>query len=194
MSQFDSQHGASRTKVVLALLAVYVLWGSTYYAIVVALPGYPPFLLTAVRMFIAGTLMYAVLRWRGAAAPTRAQWPQIAILAIFMTVLSNALVNFAEVSVSSGLVAIGVAAMPLWAGLFSALRGHHPGRGEWLGLIVGFSGVVWLNFGSEMRLSFAGAAAVLVAPIAWAYGSIWSRGRDLPEPSCPRPRRCCAAA
>ena len=182
MSQFASRHGASRAKVLLALLAVYLLCGSTYYAIVIALPGYPPFLLTAVRMFIAGALMYGVLRWRGAPPPTRAQWPRIAILAIFMTVLSNALVNLAEVSVSSGLVAIGVAAMPLWAGLFSALRGHHPSRGEWLGLIVGFSGVVWLNLGSEMRLSWIGAAAVLVAPIAWAFGSIWSRGLDLPEP------------
>jgi drug/metabolite transporter (DMT)-like permease len=182
VTRFESRHGASPAKVVLALLATYVLWGSTYYAIVIALPGYPPFLLTAVRMFIAGTLMYAALRWRGAPPPTRAQWPRIVVLAIFMTVLSNALVNFAEVSVSSGLVAIGVAAMPLWAGLFAALRGHHPSRGEWLGLVVGFAGVVWLNLGSEMRLSFAGAAAVLVAPIAWAYGSMWSRGRDLPEP------------
>jgi drug/metabolite transporter (DMT)-like permease len=174
--------GASRGKVVLALLATYVLWGSTYYAIVVALPGYPAFLLTAVRMFLAGTIMYAVLRWRGAPPPTRAQWPRIAVLAIFMTVLSNALVNKAEETVSSGLVAIGVAAMPLWAGLFSALRGHHPSRGEWLGLAVGFAGVVWLNIGSEMKLSVAGAACVLAAPIAWAWGSIWSRGRDLPEP------------
>ena len=174
--------GASRAKIALALLAVYVLWGSTYYAIVVALPGYPAFLLTAVRMFLAGTIMYAVLRWRGAPAPTRAQWPRIALLAVFMTVLSNALVNKAEETVSSGLVAIGVAAMPLWAGLFSALRGHHPSRGEWLGLLVGFAGVVWLNLGSEMKLSIAGAACVLAAPIAWAWGSIWSRGKDLPEP------------
>jgi len=174
--------GASRAKIALALLAVYVLWGSTYFAIVVALPGYPAFLLTAVRMFIAGALMYGVLRWRGAPPPTRAQWPRIAVLAIFMTVLSNALVNKAEETVSSGLVAIGVAAMPLWAGLFSALRGHHPSRGEWLGLAVGFAGVVWLNLGSEMKLSVAGAACVLAAPIAWAWGSIWSRGQDLPEP------------
>jgi drug/metabolite transporter (DMT)-like permease len=177
-----SRHGASRAKVVLALLATYVLWGSTYYAIVIALPGYPAFLLTAIRMFIAGALMYGVLRWRGSPAPTRAQWPRIAVLAIFMTVLSNALVNKAEESVSSGLVAIGVAAMPLWAGLFSALRGHHPSRGEWLGLVVGFAGVVWLNMGSEMKLSVVGAACVLFAPVAWAWGSIWSRGKDLPEP------------
>ena len=64
MSNFASRHGSSRAKVVLALLAVYVLWGSTYFAIVIALPGYPPFLLTAVRMFIAGGLMFTVLRLR----------------------------------------------------------------------------------------------------------------------------------
>ena len=99
-----------------------------------------------------------------------------------MTVLSNALVNLAEVSVSSGLVAIGVAAMPLWAGAFSALRGHHPSRGEWVGLMVGFAGVVWLNVGSDIGASTVGAIALLVAPVAWAWGSIWSRGQDLPEP------------
>ncbi len=182
MNALASRHGASPLSVALALLAVYVLWGSTYYAIRIALPGYPPFLLTAVRMALAGGLMYAVLRARGAAPPTRVQWKRLWVLAIFMTVLSNALVNLAEVSVSSGLVAIGVAAMPLWAGAFSALRGHHPSRGEWLGLLVGFAGVVWLNLGSELNGSTVGAIAVLVAPVAWAWGSIWSRGQDLPEP------------
>ena len=182
MSGLASRHGASPLAVAMALLAVYVLWGSTYYAIRIALPGYPPFLLTAVRMALAGSLMYAVLRARGTPAPTRTQWKRLWVLAIFMTVLSNALVNLAEVSVSSGLVAIGVAAMPLWAGAFSALRGHHPSRGEWLGLLVGFAGVVWLNVGSDIGASTVGAIALLVAPVAWAWGSIWSRGQDLPEP------------
>jgi drug/metabolite transporter (DMT)-like permease len=182
VSSLSSRHGASATKVLLALFAVYVLWGSTYYGIRIALSGYPPFLLTAVRMFIAGSLMYGVLRWRGVPAPTRSQWPALLVLAALMTVLSNALVNVAEQTVSTGLVAIGVAAMPLWAGLFSALRGHHPSRGEWLGLIVGFAGVVWLNVGSEMQASLTGALAVLAAPIFWAWGSIWSRSQKLPEP------------
>lgn len=182
MSALSSRHGARPLKVLLALLAVYVLWGSTYYAIRIALPDYPPFLLTSVRMFLAGSLMYAVLRWRGVPAPTNAQWRVLVVLAVFMTVLSNALVNFAEQTVSTGLVAIGLGAMPLWAGLFSALRGHQPSRGEWLGLIVGFAGVAWLNIGSEMRASLPGALAVLVAPIAWAWGSIWSRSLRLPEP------------
>ena len=173
---------ASRLQVALALAAVYVLWGSTYYAIVLALPAYPPFLLTAVRMLIAGGLMWAVLRARGAAWPTRPQWRNLAVLAVLLTVIANAFVNLAEQTVSSGLVSIGVAAMPIWAGLFSTLRGQHPSRGEWMGLLLGFAGILWLNAGTEINGSLVGALAVLLAPIAWSWGSIWSRGRDLPDP------------
>jgi len=165
-----------------ALLAVYVLWGSTYYAIKIALDDYPPFLLTAIRMLIAGGLMFAVLRWRGVAAPTRKQWRSILVLALLLTVLSNALVNLAEETVSTGLVAIGVAAMPLWAGFFSALRGQHPSVREWIGIAIGFIGVLWLNIGTEMNAGWQGMLAVLIAPISWAYGSIWSRQQDLPTP------------
>jgi drug/metabolite transporter (DMT)-like permease len=172
----------TKLAVALALAAVYVLWGSTYYAIVLALPAYPPFLLTAVRMLIAGGLMWTVLRARGAAWPTRPQWRNLAVLAVLLTVISNAFVNVAEQTVSSGLVSIGVAAMPIWAGLFSTLRGQHPSRGEWLGLLLGFSGIVWLNAGTEISGSLVGALAVLLAPISWSWGSIWSRGRDLPPP------------
>ncbi len=174
--------GPGKAAVVAALLAVYVLWGSTYFAIKIALENYPPFLLTAVRMLIAGTLMFVVLRLRGEAAPTRKQWRSIVVLAILLTVLSNALVNLAEQTVSTGLVAIGVAAMPLWAGLFSALRGEHPSAREWLGIAIGFAGVLWLNIGSEMNAGWQGLLAVFIAPITWAYGSIWSRQQDLPAP------------
>ncbi|MGH8028977.1 MAG: drug/metabolite exporter YedA [Arenimonas sp.] len=172
----------SRLAVALALAAVYVLWGSTYYAIVLALPAYPPFLLTAVRMLIAGGLMWVVLRARGAAWPTPPQWRNLAVLAVLLTVIANAFVNLAEQTVSSGLVSIGVAAMPIWAGLFSALRGQQPSRGEWMGLLLGFAGIVWLNAGTQINGSLGGALAVLLAPIAWSGGSMWSRGRDLPPP------------
>jgi drug/metabolite transporter (DMT)-like permease len=172
----------SKLQVALALAAVYLLWGSTYFAIVLALPGFPPFLLTAVRMAIAGSLMMAVLRLRGPVLPAKGQWKNLVVLAVLLTVFSNALVNLAEETVSSGLVAIGVAAMPIWAGVFSSLRGQHPSRGEWAGLMLGFAGIVWLNAGTELNGSIVGALAVLVAPIAWSWGSIWSRGKDLPEP------------
>ena len=96
--------------------------------------------------------------------------------------LGNGLVNLAEQSVSSGLAAVAVASMPLWAGLFGMLRGQHPSRGEWLGLVVGFAGVAWLSFDGEMRASLTGMVALILAPMAWAFGSVWSRGRDLPAP------------
>ena len=171
-----------RSHVFAALLAVYVLWGSTYYAIKLALPGYPPFLLTGTRMLIAGGLMLAWLAWRRHPLPKRSQWPSLVVLATVMTVLSNAFVNVAEQTVSSGVVAIGVAAMPLWAGLFAALRGYHPNRIEWSGLLLGFLGVIWLNLGSELRVSTVGLLCVLAAPLGWAWGSMWSKGRDLPDP------------
>ena len=166
----------------MALSAVYVLWGSTYLAIRFALPGYPPFLLGAIRMFLAGTLMYVVLRRRGAKPPTRRQWRTLAVLSIFMVLLSNGLVNLAETQVNSGLAAIAVASMPLFAGVFAMLRGRHPSPIEWVGLVVGFAGVVWLNAGSALSGSLLGLVCLVIAPLAWAWGSIWSRDLDLPEP------------
>lgn len=167
---------------VLALGAVYLIWGSTYYGIRVGLEGYPPFLMGGIRFIVAGTAFYAFLRWRGLAAPTRAQWKNAAVMGVLMLVFGNGLVNFAEKTVSSGLAAIAVASMPLWAGMFSAMKGRHPNRLEWLGLGIGFGGVVWLNFGSGMAASLPGMIALLLAPLSWAFGSVWSRDRDLPAP------------
>ena len=168
--------------IVAALAAVYVLWGSTYLAIRFALDSYPPFLLGAIRMSIAGALMYAVLRWRGATPPTARQWRTLAVLSVFMVLLSNGLVNLAETEVGSGLAAIAVASMPLFAGVFAMLRGRHPTRIEWVGTIIGFLGVLWLNAGSELSSSTLGVVCLATAAIAWAWGSIWSRDQDLPEP------------
>jgi len=166
----------------LALAAVFILWGSTYLAIRLALPGYPPFLLGAIRMFLAGALMYAVLRGRGARRPTKKQWRTLAVLSIFMILLSNGFVNLAETEVGSGLAAIAVASMPLFAGVFSMLRGRHPSKVEWIGLVIGFAGVLWLNAGSALSGSTLGLVCLVIAPLAWAWGSVWSRDLDLPEP------------
>jgi drug/metabolite transporter (DMT)-like permease len=178
----SSSHRASALAIAFALASVYVLWGSTYLAIRFALESYPPFLLGAIRMSIAGALMFAVLRWRGVKAPTRKQWRTLAVLSVFMVLLSNGLVNLAETEVGSGLAAIAVASMPLFAGVFAMLRGRHPTRIEWLGTIIGFLGVIWLNAGSELSSSLLGGVCLAIAAVAWAWGSIWSRDLDLPEP------------
>jgi len=168
--------------VAFALASVYVLWGSTYLAIRFALASYPPFLLGAGRMALAGAIMYAALRWRGVAPPTRKQWRTLWVLSIWMVLLSNGLVNLAETQVDSGLAAIAVASMPLFAGVFAMLRGRHPSKIEWIGLAIGFVGVVWLNAGGKLAASTLGLVCLIVAPIAWAWGSIWSRDQDLPSP------------
>jgi len=168
--------------VAFALASVYILWGSTYLAIRFALESYPPFLLGAFRMFLAGAIMYAVLRWRGVKPPTGRQWRTLWVLSIWMVLLSNGLVNLAETQVGSGLAAIAVASMPLFAGVFAMLRGRHPSKIEWVGLVIGFLGVLWLNAGSELSSSMLGLICLVIAPIAWAWGSIWSRDQDLPQP------------
>src|SRR5690606_8111872 len=142
--------------VAAALASVYLVWGSTYVAIRYGLEGFPPFLMGGLRFIAAGGAFYLFLRWRGHAAPTRAQWRNAFVMGLFMMLLGNGLVNVAEQTVSSGLAAVAVASMPLWAGLFGALRGQHPGRLEWLGLAVGFLGVVWLNLGSDISASAIG--------------------------------------
>lgn len=172
-----------RTAVALALAAVYVIWGSTYLAIRFALEGgFPPFLLGGIRFLIAGSLMFAVLRWRGVPMPTRAQWLNAAAMGVLLLLFGNGMVNLAEQSVSSGIAAVAVASAPLWMGVFSAMRGQHPGRMEWVGLGIGFAGVLWLNADSSLTASKTGMIALLVATLAWSFGSIWSRGRDLPMP------------
>jgi len=163
---------------------VYVVWGSTYLGIRLALEGgaLPLTMVSGGRFIIAGSLMYAVLRWRGSPAPTRRQWRNLAIMGLTMLVLGNGMVVLAERTVSSGLAATAVASVPLWMALFGAMRGQNASRGEWLGIAIGFLGVVWLNAGSSLTASPQGLILLLIAPVGWAFGSIWARGLDLPSP------------
>ncbi len=169
--------------VAAALAVLYVVWGSTYLGIRFALEGgWPPLLMAGLRFLAAGAVLLAVLRARGMAMPTRAQWRNSAFMGLLLLGLGNGMVCIAEQSVSSGLAAVAVASAPLWIGLFSAIRGQHPRRIEWVGLGIGFLGVLWLNAGSSLVATPKGLVALLVAPLAWAFGSVWSKGRDLPSP------------
>jgi drug/metabolite transporter (DMT)-like permease len=169
-----------RSLIPLALLALYVIWGSTYLGIRYALESYPPFLLAGIRFLGAGVLLYGVLRWRGLAPPTKRQWRNAAFVSLLLLGLGNGLVCFAEERVSSGIAAVAVASMPLFAALFSGMYGQWPSRRETVGLAIGFVGVIVLNFGSNLSGSPLGAFALIVAAMSWAFGSAWSRRRDMP--------------
>ncbi len=169
-----------RVMIPLALLALYVIWGSTYLGIRFALESYPPFLLAGVRFLAAGCAMYGFLRWRGIASPTRRQWRNAAFTGVLLLGFGNGLVCFAEERVSSGIAAVAVASMPLFAAVFSGMYGQWPNRRETLGLLVGFVGVIVLNLGSGLSGSRLGAIALLTAAMCWAFGSAWSRRQDMP--------------
>lgn len=171
-----------RWKVWLALLTVYLVWGSTYLGIRIALESYPPFTMAAIRFLFAGVALFAWLRFTGTPAPTRTQWKNVAITGTLLLAGGNGLVCYAQQTVSSSLAAVAVAMMPLFAALFAGLYGKWPQRWDYIGLAVGFAGVVLLNLGGEMRGSPAGALALLAAPVCWSFGSVWSRQQDMPGP------------
>jgi len=172
-----------RVLVPVCLLGVYLIWGSTYLAIRVVVASYPPFAMAAVRFLIAGGAMYALLRWHGIAAPTRKQWFNCLVTGTLLLGIGNGLVCYAEQNVASGLTAVAVASVALFMAVFAGLYGHWPNRLEWIGLIVGFAGVVVLNFGGELRGEPLGAIALVVASIGWAFGSVWSKHQDMPHPA-----------
>ena len=174
---------ARRGHVALALAALYLIWGSTYLAIRFALEGgFPPFLLGGIRFLVAGGLLYAFLRLRGVAAPTRPQWRNAAVMGLLLLLLGNGLVNYGEQTVASGMTAVIVSSSALWMGVFAAMRGHRPSALEWFDLGLGFVGVLWLSAGGSLSATPAGLVALLLASVAWSFGSIWSKGRDLPSP------------
>ena len=169
-----------RVLIPLARFALYVIWGSTYLGIRYALESYPPFLLAGIRFLCAGTVLYSFLRLRGMAPPTPLQWRNAAFTGLLLLGFGNGLVCFAEERVSSGIAAVAVSSMPLFAALFSGMYGEWPNRRESIGLAIGFAGVIVLNIGSSLSGSRLGALALLVAAMCWAFGSAWSRRREMP--------------
>jgi drug/metabolite transporter (DMT)-like permease len=171
---------SASTWVPVSMFALYIIWGSTYLGIRVALQSYPPFLLAGLRFAVAGLLLLGFLRLRGAAMPTARQWRNAALTGILLLGFGNGLVCYAEQTVSSGISAVAVASMPLFAAVFMGMYGEWPTRRETIGLLIGFVGVVVLNLGSGLSASHIGAAALIIASMAWAFGSVWSKRQDMP--------------
>lgn len=168
--------------ILLALAVLYIVWGSTYYALRVALVDFPPFLMGGVRFLTAGVVLLLFLRARGAPWPTLRQWGSGALTGTLLLVLGNGLVGVAEhAGIGSGVAATVIATMPLWAVLFGAVFGERPSWAELLGLVVGFSGVLVLRSGGALSAPLGGLIAIVCAPAAWALGSVWSQ--RLPRPA-----------
>lgn len=165
-----------------AFLALYLVWGSTYLAIRIGVESWPPLLMAGVRFVIAGSLMYAFLRWRGVPAPTWPQWRSAGAIGFLLLSCGNGGVTLAEhAGVASGVAALAVATVPLFTLLFGLLFGHRNSRLEWAGIFMGLAGIGLLNLGSNLQASPMGAALILFAAAAWAFGSVWSKSLTLPQ-------------
>jgi len=129
-----------------ALIAIYIIWGSTYLAIRFAVDTIPPFLMAATRFLVPGTLLYIWRRVAGDPIPTRGEWRAALIIGLFLMVGGNGSVTWAEQYVPSGLTALIVGSAPLWMVLLDAIRpgGKHPRPLTVIGVLMGFAGIALL--------------------------------------------------
>ncbi|NNG17836.1 MAG: EamA family transporter, partial [Gemmatimonadales bacterium] len=132
--------------VVAAFAAIYLIWGSTYLAIKLALVSVPPFTMTATRSFTAGAMLYAWGRWRGAPPPTRAQWGGGAAVGMLLFLGGHGGLGWAQQHVPSGVASLFIATIPLWMSLAEVLtdRTVAISPSTVLGIAAGLAGIVLL--------------------------------------------------
>jgi len=177
-----------KSKLWIALIALYIVWGSTYLGIRIAVETLPPFLHGAIRFLVSGLILFFWRRSAGDPIPTMSNWKATAIVGTFLLVGGNGLVSLAEKTVPSGVAALVIATSPFWLVLFESFRagGAKP---TWLsiaGLVIGFGGVFLLIGPAEITgahepIESFGAILLLIAPILWSLGSIYGKGADLPK-------------
>ena len=162
-------------RVLFALLTVYIVWGSTYFAIRAALQSFPPFWMMGSRFLVAGGLLFAWLKWRSVASPTLRQWRDAAIVGILLLGGGMGMVAVAEQYVSSGLTAVFIASSPLMFAVWAGLFGDWPGRLQWAGILAGFVGALLLASGGDFSASPVGVLALVCAISCWTLGSVLSQ-------------------
>ena len=170
----------NRMKVLIALATLYLAWSSTYLAIRFSLESFPPFFTAGFRYMLVGAGMFAYLRWKGSPAPTRTQWTGSAAVGAFLLLGGTGGVVYAMQWVGSGTAALVVATTPIWTVLFAGVWKQWPARHEWLGLLLGFAGIVLLNIHGDLRAHPAGAVLLILSAASWSFGSVLSLRLSLP--------------
>ena len=169
-----------RARLFVAFACVYLVFGSTYLAVRIAIETIPPFMTAGIRFTVAGIILAAWARIKGERFPTHAEWKAALVIGALMLVLGNGGVVWAEQSVPSSLAALMVASTPIAAVVMDWARpaGPRPSGLTIVGLLTGLFGVAILvnPFATDVaRVDPAGAAATLIAVLAWALGTVHSR-------------------
>ncbi|MBK5259459.1 MAG: EamA family transporter [Thermoanaerobaculia bacterium] len=167
-----------------AFAAICVIWGTTFVAIRVAIETIPTLMVTGVRFTIAGVILFGVARIAGARLPSgRREWIEQAFAGIVMAGCGNALVVFAEHSISSGMAALMAATIPIWMAVMESFLGRAPlTPRRIIGLALGFGGVGLLVAPAigEPEVSgsfFVAVGAMQLSAICWNAGTLYSRSR-----------------
>ncbi len=167
-----------------ALLLVYIVWGTTYFAIGLALHSMPALWMNGTRFTLAGVIMLAWGLSRGERMPTARQWRNAGLVGGLMVFGAMTLVMVAQSrGIGSGLMATVVTTMPMWLALWTRLGGERVPLTSWIGLCAGVIGAALLSLEGDFSASWLGALAAFGAPLCWSVGSYASRRLDLPSSS-----------
>jgi drug/metabolite transporter (DMT)-like permease len=174
-------------KILLAFAIIYFVWGSTFLAIRVGVHEVPPFLLAALRFFVAGIVLYGWMRLKGTPPPTGRQWAGATLLGTLIFLVDYGCLFWAEQRVPSGIAAVVLATIPVFITLLEiiVLRTQRLTVRLGLALLLGLCGVAVLtgqsfSFG-EVPLNRAGALALLVASVTWSVATVLTRRLPLPD-------------
>jgi drug/metabolite transporter (DMT)-like permease len=163
------------------LFAVYIIWGTTYFAIKVGIEGVAPFFLVGTRFVLAGGLLLAWQAIRGQPMPTLKQWGGASLIGFLLLVMGNGGVAIAERWVSSGATVALISVMPLATALWSGAFGQWPRRAEWVAIALGGVGAVVMLLGRDLQASLLGTLIILVGTSCWSLGTVLSRRVDIPH-------------
>src|SRR6202048_2924761 len=162
----------------LAFAAVYILWGSTFLGIRIAIESFPPLAMAAIRHSLVGLILYPILRIRTGIRPTAGDWWTAAVTGVSLLCISNGGLSWAEQKVPSGIAALLVATISLWLVILDWLRprGSRPVPRVFVGLMLGFAGMALLVGPANL----GGTGVLVIASFVWAGASLYSKQRVMP--------------
>lgn len=164
-----------------ALFALYIIWGSTYFAISIGVASWPPLMMAGVRFLSAGILLLSYLLLTGHRLPAWRPLLNAALIGVLLLSVGNGLVTVAEhQNVPSGIAAVMVATVPLFTLCFSRFFGIATRKLEWLGIAIGLAGIILLNSGGNLSGNPWGAVLILIGSMSWAFGSVYGSRIELP--------------
>ncbi len=173
----------ARVPTILAFAAIYLIWGSTYLAIRIAVATVPPLFAAGTRFFFAGALLLIWALARGGAMPSRREWRNLAIQGVLLFLVAYGGVFWAERTMPSGVTSVLVATIPIWTAVLQicVLRKESfrwPLAG---GILLGLAGVAVLAFDPSASLTLIPCLAVLVSEVSWSTGTVLSKILILPK-------------